>query len=127
MNQKKKINEIIISDTLTYTKVGIFKAPKTRQLVERGADGYSEKEKERAFKQRKVVNRPSKELLLNEINEMTFVDVGKKYGVTDNTIRKWCKNYKIPYRKKDIKKQKFISHKKPVRVHSVSFIGYFSG
>lgn len=101
---EKKLNEIIISDTLTYTKVGIFKAPKTKTLVERDAEGYSEKERERAFKQRKVINRPPKEQLLIEIKETSFVDVGKKYGVTDNTIRKWCKNYKIPYRKKDIKK-----------------------
>lgn len=101
---EKKLNEIIISDTLTYTKVGIFKAPKTKTLVERDAEGYSEKERERAFKQRKVINRPPKEQLLIEIKETSFVDVGKKYGVTDNTIRKWCKNYKIPYRKKDMKK-----------------------
>ena len=100
---EKKLNEIIVSDTLVYSKVGIFKSPKTRQLVERDAEGYSKKERERAFKQRKVINRPSKEQLLIEIKEMSFVDVGKKYGVTDNTIRKWCKNYKIPFRKKDMK------------------------
>lgn len=101
---EKKLNEVIVSDTLVYSKVGIFKSPKTRQLVERDAEGYSKKEREKAFKQRKVINRPSKEQLLIEIKEMSFVDVGKKYGVTDNTIRKWCKNYKIPFRKKDMKK-----------------------
>lgn len=98
-----KLNEIIQNKNIIYTKVGIFKSPKQRTLVERDADGYSEKEKERAFKQRKINNRPSKEQLFTEINEMSFVNVGKKYGVTDNTIRKWCKFYKLPYRKKDIK------------------------
>ena len=25
------------------------------------------------------------------------------YNVTDNTIRKWCKNYNLPFTKKEIK------------------------
>jgi hypothetical protein len=25
------------------------------------------------------------------------------YNVSDNAIRKWCKDYNLPYRKKDIK------------------------
>lgn len=25
------------------------------------------------------------------------------YGVTDNTIRKWCKNYGIPHTKKELR------------------------
>lgn len=27
----------------------------------------------------------------------------KKHGVSDNAIRKWCKKYNLPYKKKDIK------------------------
>lgn len=26
------------------------------------------------------------------------------YGVGDNAVRKWCKNFDLPYRKSDIKK-----------------------
>ena len=33
-----------------------------------------------------------------------MVDIGRKYGVTDNTVRKWCKSYKLPYKKEDIRK-----------------------
>ena len=51
--------------------------------------------------QRKV-ERPTKEELKSMIRTMSFVDIGKKYGVTDNTIRKWCKIEKLPFRKKDI-------------------------
>ena len=58
---------------------------------------------EQHYNQRKIKNRPTKEVLLNEIQSMSFVDVGKKYKVTDNTIRDWCKYYGLPYRKKDIK------------------------
>ena len=36
------------------------------------------------------------------IKNKTFVQIGKDYGVSDNTIRKWCKGYGLPYKKKDI-------------------------
>lgn len=38
---------------------------------------------------------PSKEQLLQDIKNMSMVKVGKKYGVSDNTIRKWCKRLEI--------------------------------
>jgi len=37
--------------------------------------------------------RPSYEILLSEIEESSFLAVGRKYGVSDNTIRKWIKTY----------------------------------
>lgn len=40
---------------------------------------------------RKVENRPSVEQLLKEIKETNYSAVGRKYGVSDNTIRKWIK------------------------------------
>ena len=40
---------------------------------------------------RKVVNRPSKEELLKELETTSYVQLGKKYNVSDNTIRKWLK------------------------------------
>lgn len=45
-----------------------------------------------AFKIRKV-ERPTYEQLLNEISELGFKGTGRKYGVSDNSIRKWKKNY----------------------------------
>lgn len=53
---------------------------------------------------KKVKNRPSKEELLELIKTKTFVEIGKMYGVSDNAIRKWCKTYDLPYKRKDIKK-----------------------
>jgi len=32
-------------------------------------------------------------VLINEINELGFCGVGRKYNVSDNTIRKWKKKY----------------------------------
>ena len=40
---------------------------------------------------RKVKQRPSREQLLKEIEETNYCAVGRKYGVSDNTIRKWLK------------------------------------
>lgn len=40
------------------------------------------------------VERPSYDVLLSELSKLNYVQVGKKYGVSDNTIRKWIKMYK---------------------------------
>lgn len=47
--------------------------------------------------------KPSKEILEKLIFEKTFIEIGRMYGVSDNAVRKWCKLYNLPYRKKDIK------------------------
>jgi very-short-patch-repair endonuclease len=44
------------------------------------------------LKQRKVF-RPSLEILIKEIKELGYVGTGKKYGVSDNAIRKWIRSY----------------------------------
>ena len=40
-------------------------------------------------KSQRKVERPSKEQLLQEVKESSYLAVGKKYGVSDNSIRKW--------------------------------------
>lgn len=45
--------------------------------------------------QRKLL-RPSLEQLEQEVKELGFVGTGKKYNVSDNTIRKWLNLYKLP-------------------------------
>jgi len=40
---------------------------------------------------RKVKNRPPKNQLINEVNELGYRGTGKKYGVSDNSIRNWVK------------------------------------
>lgn len=49
------------------------------------------------------VERPDAITLANEIINSSFVAVGKKYGVSDNAIRKWCVNYGIPTKKQELK------------------------
>lgn len=53
--------------------------------------------------QRKV-ERPSKEELNQLLKKSNFVAIGRTYGVSDNAVRKWCKYYGLPYRKKDMEK-----------------------
>ena len=42
--------------------------------------------------------RPSKEELIKLLKDETpFTKIGRMYGVTDNSVRKWCKKYSLPY------------------------------
>ncbi len=56
----------------------------------------------RGMIQRKV-KRPDKETLFKLLseNEGNFTKIGRQFEVTDNTIRKWCKAYHLPYHSKD--------------------------
>lgn len=47
----------------------------------------------------KPVNRTELKAL---IRSTSFVKIGEQFGVTDNAIRKWCKQYNLPTKKKEI-------------------------
>lgn len=74
-------------------------------LITQGAircrDCYSKAPKELGGNRKAV--RPTREELKDLIRTTPFVQIGKKYGVSDNAIRKWCDNYELPRRVKDIK------------------------
>lgn len=58
--------------------------------------------KESCFKQFEARNdRPNKELLQTLVKQFSFTAIGKMYGVSDNSVRKWCKKYEIPYGYRD--------------------------
>ena len=52
---------------------------------------------------RRKVERPTRNELKNLIRNSTFVDIGKTFGVSDNTIKKWCKTYGLPSKRSEIK------------------------
>lgn len=56
-----------------------------------------------AHKQQRITERPEPIILAQEIIEMGFVGTGKKYGVSDNAIRKWCVAYNMPKKKEELK------------------------
>lgn len=53
---------------------------------------------------RKVENRPEKDQLIQDYIELkSFVQIGNKYNVSDNTIRKWFKSCGLPTLLKELK------------------------
>ena len=44
----------------------------------------------------------TREELKSLIRTVSFVEIGRRYNVSDNAIRKWCIGYGLPTRKKDI-------------------------
>jgi hypothetical protein len=43
------------------------------------------------------VKRPDYETLCKEIGLFGYVGTGKRYGVSDNAVRKWKKNYELQF------------------------------
>jgi len=42
---------------------------------------------------RRTVERPPRDQLMREVAELGYLAVGRRYGVSDNAIRKWCRVY----------------------------------
>lgn len=57
----------------------------------------------------KIVNegkiRPSRDELEELVKTSTWEEIGRKYGVSGNAIRKWAKKHKIPFTTRTYKKQ----------------------
>ena len=49
-------------------------------------------------------NKPSREVLKEEIYTMSFEAIGRKYNLSGSAIKKWCKTYNLPAKKTDINK-----------------------
>ena len=46
----------------------------------------------------------TREELKDLIRTISFTEIGRRYGVTDNSIRKWCDKFNLPRKKSDIQK-----------------------
>jgi hypothetical protein len=57
---------------------------------------------------RRIVVRPTKEELEKLILETPLTKIGKQFGVSDNSIRKWCKCYGIKNLPKNDYRQKLF-------------------
>lgn len=69
------------------------------QIMKSGKNVHAQK--------RKVENRPSRKRLEFEIENFTFSELGRMYGVCDTTIKKWCKFYGMDgYNRRDINNKK---------------------
>lgn len=58
----------------------------------------------KGLQDRIVKNRPNRKELKQLIRTMPFTKIGEKFGVSDNSIRKWCLDEKLPFKKSEIKK-----------------------
>ena len=58
------------------------------------------------YLKKKSSNIPSKEILMNLLLEYPMTQIGKMYGVSSNSVKKWCKKYNLPFLKNDIAKLK---------------------
>ena len=89
-NEKKfEKSGIILSKTIAEKRKEIkIKNQKERK----NRNGLTLKEEKSHISQRRV-ERPSYRELKGEINELGYSGTGRKYGVSDNAIRKWVKTY----------------------------------
>ena len=65
-------------------------------------DHLTENHKQKLSINQRIVDRPTREELKKLIREVPFIQIGKIYGVSDNSIRKWCDFEKLPRTKKAI-------------------------
>lgn len=61
-------------------------------------DTYNKNSPKKEYQNNKV----SKDTLNMLIHQYPFTSIGKMFNVTDNAVRKWCKNYGLPYKRNDI-------------------------
>ena len=64
------------------------------------------------YKKQTNPNKPSKQILQQQIKQHSMLFLGRKYGVSDNTIRKWCKQYGIDFKDYRFRKQSLQGLKK---------------
>lgn len=113
LNQIKKDNNIIQSDDIkrealrvfkeTYTNIKPVKKINQCKKCGRPLSTNADYCQTCIHEFQRKCEWPSKEELKLLIRTMPFLQIGQKYNVSDNAIRKWCINYGLPSKKKDIK------------------------
>jgi len=83
----KKVKKQKVKEVKKEVKKEIIKLEKIKN------NGLTIKKRENCLSQRRV-DRPPLEQLKQEIKELGYSGTGRKYGVSDNAIRKWIKTYK---------------------------------
>lgn len=66
---------------------------------------YPIRKREKKEKQEKIWKCPfTREELKQNIRSISFSEIGRDCGVSDNAVRKWCDKYNLPRHKREIKK-----------------------
>ena len=87
-----ELNKFLVKSNNINSNIGILKENKKYKLKDRDENGYTSAMKESQINQRKV-ERPNYSTLIDNVKEFGYTKTGKKYGVSDNCIRKWIKIY----------------------------------
>lgn len=93
------------SQTDNYRNSNPFRCKQCGKIISKNKTGYCKNCLDKRTYVKHKVEKPPKEILSELIKTESFLSIGRKYGVTDNAVRKWCKSYNLPYRKKDIKQK----------------------
>lgn len=67
-------------------------------------DNRSQRCEDCEHKRQRRAEWPQRDELKKLIRSKSFCAIGKQFNVSDNAIRKWCKNYNLPTKKSKIKK-----------------------
>ena len=115
-NCHREIHAELIDATTLQSSFDKQKADEVSQTIEKSKRGFhfckicGKKVSSKAHycsecygKSQREVERPSREQLKLDIRTLPMIQVGRKYGVSDNAIRKWCDSLNLPRKVSDIK------------------------
>ena len=71
---------------------------KTHKRKGRNVNGLTEAQQKVRDKQQAISKCPGKEALETDLKSLSLVQIGKKYGVSDNAVRKWCIRLNIDFK-----------------------------
>lgn len=78
----------------------IHKCMECDVVVSKGAKTCRSCSSKKTRKKSRKVEWPTPEELEDLLRSHSMVQIGKKYGVSDNAVRKWCKYYEIDLKRK---------------------------
>ena len=94
-------------DELKYselTEKKLYKEKNCKRCGEKLVSGAENYCKECFHFMRRTTERPTRDDFKKLLRENTMKSLGSMYGITDNSIRKWCDNFGLPRRKREIDK-----------------------
>ena len=95
----KNRKHITSNGVINIEKIQYFCKDCGKEITRSSTTGFC---KECVAKKSRIVERPTKEELKILIRNKPFTQIANQYGVTDNSIRKWCDAYNLPRKKTEI-------------------------
>lgn len=93
----------IIKDGDVYVAIDKGKDSKVNDCPICGGEKYAQASMcLNCYKKMVSKNQPTKEELYCMLRDNSMCAIGRKFNVSDNAVRKWCKKYGLPYNRNDI-------------------------